>query len=180
MSIKILAFGASNSRNSINKKLAAYASGLFKDAKVNLVDLNDFDLPIFSIDRENPIPQKAIDFAELIDEADLLLISLAEHNGSYTSAFKNLFDWISRIPNRQAFNGKPMFLLSTSTGGRGGASVLEAAVKRFPFNGGVVLASMSLPFFEKNFKDGDGITDPELLQKLKNLVYETEINLKVS
>ena len=61
---KILAFGASSSRNSINKQLATYAASLFQDATVEVLDLNDYEMPIYSIDKEkeNGIPQLAIDF----------------------------------------------------------------------------------------------------------------------
>ena len=67
-------------------------------------------MPIYSSDREQKgIPQLALDFASKIDGADFLLISLAEHNGTYSTAFKNLFDWLSRIPNRPHFGDKKMF-----------------------------------------------------------------------
>lgn len=44
----VLVFAGSNSLDSINKKLAVYASTLLKDIKVNILDLNDFKLPIYS------------------------------------------------------------------------------------------------------------------------------------
>lgn len=92
MSLKILAFGGSNSRHSINKKLAAFVARLFTNAEVQILDLNDFEMPIFSVDRESQIPVAALHFAELIDQADLIVMSLAENNGSYSVAFKNIFD----------------------------------------------------------------------------------------
>ena len=46
----ILAFAGSNSSNSINKKLAIYASSLVEGAQVTILDLNDFELPIFGVD----------------------------------------------------------------------------------------------------------------------------------
>jgi NAD(P)H-dependent FMN reductase len=39
--MKIIAFGASPSKNSINKKLATYAAHLFEN-EVEVLDLNDF------------------------------------------------------------------------------------------------------------------------------------------
>ena len=50
--MKITAFAASSSRNSINKALVTYASGLLQGADVQILDLNDFELPLFSIDKE--------------------------------------------------------------------------------------------------------------------------------
>ena len=56
---KIIAFGASSSKTSINKQLATYAAKQFKDATVEVLDLNDYEMPIFSTDKEyeNGIPQ---------------------------------------------------------------------------------------------------------------------------
>lgn len=169
--MKVLAFGASNSKNSINQKLAAYAAGLIPGAQVTKLDLNEFEMPIFCVDKEKPgvIQEKAQAFLNMIKDHDVILISLAEHNGSYSAAFKNILDWASRI-NGKVFQDKPLLLLATSPGARGGASVLEAAKARFPFMGGNIKGSFSLPEFDKNFKEGQGITNPELNQKLKNLI----------
>lgn len=174
MTIKILAFGASPSKRSINRRLANFVAGLFKDANITHLDLNDFEMPIFSVDREHPIDNKALKFAQYIDETDLIVMSLAENNGSYSAAFKNVYDWVSRIPGRKIFNNKKVLLLSTSPGGRGGSSVMETALKRFPFDGAVIVGSMSLPSFNQNFSDSEGITNPEFLAKVKELVEVAE------
>jgi chromate reductase len=95
MAKKIIAFAASNSKESINKQLAVYAASLVNNVTVEVLDLNDYELPIFSIDRhkESGVPELAKQFYAKIGEADGLIISFAEYNGSYTSAYKNLFDW---------------------------------------------------------------------------------------
>ena len=175
MDRKILAFGASSSRHSINKKLAVYAAGLFNQAQVEVIDLNDFELPLFSVDKEGHMPELVFTFAKKIDDCDLLVISLAEHNGSYSAAFKNIFDWTSRLPDRNVFADKNIFLLATSPGERGGSSVLEAAIKRFPFNGGKVVASFSLPSFYQNFKEGSGITNQEHKENLQEIIKKIEL-----
>ena len=120
--MKILAFAASTSRQSINKQLLTYAARLLHDglvdgAAVEIIDLNDYEMPIFSIDRENEsgIPLQAHDFFAKIGDADAILISFAEHNGQYTAAYKNIFDWTSRI-NKRIYQDKPAVLFSTSTG----------------------------------------------------------------
>jgi NAD(P)H-dependent FMN reductase len=149
---KIIAFGASSSKTSINKQLATYAAKQFKEATITVLDLNDYEMPIFSIDKETNagIPQLAHDFYAQLGTADLIVISFAEHNGAYTTAFKNIFDWTSRI-NSKTFQEKPVVLLATSPGPRGGSSVLEIAKNRFPFQGAVVKGSMTLPSFYENF-----------------------------
>ncbi len=161
--MKILAFAGSNSEVSINKKLVTFAASFFSEHEVEIIDLNHYEMPIYKNEREieNGIPQLAFDFAEKIDESDLLLISLAEHNGSYSTAFKNIYDWVSRIKGRKAYGGKPVFLMAAAPGRRGGASVLAAATARFPFDGATILETFSLPFFNENFSEKDGISNEE-------------------
>jgi chromate reductase, NAD(P)H dehydrogenase (quinone) len=170
--MKILAFAASNSSNSINKKLATYATTYFKGETIEILDLNDYEMPIFNPDRlnQNGMHSLAIDFAKKIDQSDLLIISLAEYNGSYSTAFKNIFDYISRLPNRKAFGEKPVLLLATSPGGRGGITVLEMAKNNLPFSGGNVLATFSLPKFYENFDNSKGIINERLRSELENKI----------
>ena len=96
MKTQILAIGGSNSRNSINKTLASYAASLIESAEVRIADLNDFELPLYSsdIEKASGIPENAVKFIELISSADGIVLSLAEHNGSFSAAFKNIFDWM--------------------------------------------------------------------------------------
>jgi len=123
--MKVLAFGASTSSKSINRQFANYAASKIPDADVTELDLRSLDLPIYSADEEeaNGPPADAQKFVDTIRDHDVLVVSLAEHNGSYTAAFKNLYDWASRIENK-VWADKPMLLLSTSPGGRGGAPVM--------------------------------------------------------
>ena len=129
---KVLAFAGSNSKTSINKQLAIYASGLLENAEVSVLDLNDYELPIYGIDHEmaHGIPQAAHDFLEEIRTSNGIVLALAEHNGAYATVFKNIFDWVSRIDNK-LWSNVPMLLMAASPGGRGGATVLEIALGRF-------------------------------------------------
>lgn len=173
---KIIAFGASSSKASINKELATYVAYQFQNASIEILDLNDYEMPIFSVDKEkeNGIPQLAQDFYAKLGSADLIIISFAEHNGAYSTAFKNILDWTSRI-NMKTFQEKPMLLLATSPGPRGGSSVLEIAKGRFPFQGGVVKGSFSLPSFFDNFNSVNGIINPDLKDQLTNIISSIEI-----
>jgi chromate reductase, NAD(P)H dehydrogenase (quinone) len=174
--MNILAFAASNSKKSINKKLVTYAANLVKNANVEILDLNDYEMPIYSVDKEseNGIPQLAQDFYNKLGYADLIMISFAEHNGSYTAAFKNIFDWASRV-NSKTFQNKPMLLLSTSPGPRGGATVLDIAKNRFPFQGGNVVGSFTLPSFNDNFEDEKGIINEDFKASLQQIITQIEV-----
>ncbi|MBC7885452.1 MAG: NAD(P)H-dependent oxidoreductase [Saprospiraceae bacterium] len=176
--MKIVAFGGSSSKKSINKQLATYATTFFKDEDIKILDLNDFEMPVFSVDKEKEsgYPKEAMEFLRIIGTADLLIISLAEHNGSYSSAFKNIFDWASRAETK-TFQNKPMLLMATSTGARGGKSVLEAAKIRFPYHTAKIIASFSLPEFAKNFDAKKGITEPVLLAQFNEVIDQTKSEL---
>ena len=167
---KVIAFAGSNSKNSINKKLASYTANRIKDAKIEVLDLNDFDLPLYGIDYEidHGIPDNAQKFLDKIAESDGIVLSLAEHNGAYATAFKNVFDWMSRI-NGKLWSEKPMLLMATSPGARGGATVLEIAKGRFPYMGGNIVADFSLPSFNQNFSE-EGIKDEVLNTQFNEVV----------
>jgi len=68
--------------------------------------------------------QLVVHAAEVL-KADALLISYAEHNGNYSAAYKNLYDWASRI-DAKVFQGKPTVVLATSPGPGGRRSTLDS------------------------------------------------------
>jgi NAD(P)H-dependent FMN reductase len=162
--MKILAFGTSNNAHSINRTLAAYAASLVEGATVEVLNIHDYEMPIFSDAREDDLgqPPQAKAFLAKISEADALVIAFAEHNGSYSAAWKNLFDWTSRI-TRHVFQHKPAVFLATSPGPGGAVRVLASAVKSASHFGADVITSMSVPSFHENFNAARG--------KLSNAVY---------
>lgn len=177
--MKVLAFGASSSKNSINQKLAVYTAELIPHSELNVLDLNDYEMPIYSIDKEKEIgiPNQAHNFIKQFDGADVIVISFAEHNGSYTSAFKNIFDWASRV-KLNMFEQKKLVLLSTSHGPRGGLTVLDIARDRFPRHGGDIVGVFALPQFKDNFKENEGIINIDLKAKLDSIL--SNLNHQIS
>ncbi|WP_121965527.1 NADPH-dependent FMN reductase [Myroides sp. N17-2] len=167
--MNILAFAATNSSTSINLQLVKNATTQFEDHTIQIIDINDYEMPIYSQDRNNKgVPQQALDFNEAIKNADAIIIGLAEHNGTFSTAFKNIFDWGSRV-EKNFFQNKPMLLLSTSPGPRGGQSVMESAATIFPYFGGNIKAQFSLPSFQDNFSNGT-IHTPELASQLRDKI----------
>ena len=148
--------------------LVTYAASLLDDAVSDILDLNDYELPLFSQDKEAEIgqPDLAQEFLAKLGNSDAIIISFAEHNGSYSAAYKNLFDWCSRI-NPKVYQNKPMVLLSTSPGPRGGAGVLSAALNSMPHFNGDVKGSFSLPSFSQNFDiENSCISNEEMRSQL--------------
>ncbi|MEL7023063.1 MAG: NAD(P)H-dependent oxidoreductase [Pseudomonadota bacterium] len=146
---RILAFAASNSQSSINRSLVTLAAGRFRQGfmsavEIEYLDLNDFEMPIYSIDRETAsgIPDQAELFYHKIGSSDGLFVSFAEHNGTVTAAWKNIFDWMSRIDSK-VWQQKKLLLLAATPGKRAGAGVLEY-VGRASFFGGEVVATLGI------------------------------------
>ena len=92
------------------------------DMDVELVDLKDFDLPLFNEAASNlwmpSSDEKAVAWQEKLAEFDGYIFTVAEYNHSITGALKNAFD--------QAFNEwnrKPMTAIAY--GSMGGTRALE-------------------------------------------------------
>lgn len=176
--MKILAFAGSTSSTSINRELVKFVLKDFQDEEINLIDLNDFTMPTFSIDLEKKgFPDEAHNFLKQIEECDVIICSLAEHNRSYSAAFKNVFDWASRI-NVKVFQNKPMLLMSTSPGGYGGGNVMNTAKTFFPQFAADVKDTFSLSKFYENFDLESGIINPEMLKELKDKIENFKIQVK--
>jgi len=168
--MNILAFAATNSTKSINKALLTFAVKTMTNAQVNVLDINDYVMPIYSVDLEEAhgIPDAANRFLAQIAKADALLISFAEHNGNYTAAYKNLFDWASRA-NMKVYQAKPMVMLATSPGPGGARNVLKLASESAHYFDGNVAASLSIPSFYDNFNlETHELTNPELAEQLQS------------
>lgn len=126
--IRILAFAGSTRRDSWNKKLVriAAAGATAAGADVTVVDLRDFELPLYDGDyeAEHGLPPGAKRLKQLFCEHDGLLISSPEYNSSLTAVLKNTIDWVSRPepdePPLIAFQNKVAVLMSASPGALGG------------------------------------------------------------
>lgn len=174
--MNILAFAGSTSSTSINKELVKFVLKSFPENKINLIDLNDFSMPVFSVDLEKKgFPDEAHHFLKQIEDCDIIICSLAEHNRSFSAAFKNIFDWASRI-NVKVFQNKKMFLMSTSPGGFGGGNVMNTAKTFFPQFGAEVKETFSLPKFYENFDLENGIINPEILKELNDKIESFKNN----
>lgn len=177
--MKILAFAGSTSSTSINRELVKFVLKSFQGEEINLIDLNNYSMPLFSVDLEKKgFPGEAHNFLKKIEECDVIICSLAEHNRSYTAAFKNIFDWASRI-NVKVFQNKPMLLMSTSPGKSGGGNVMNTAKTFFPQFGTEIKETFSLPKFHENFDLESGIINPDLLKELNSKIENFKNKVKI-
>ncbi len=178
--MNILAFGASYHKASINKEFATHVSRYFQHGNdIDILDLNQYSLPLFTVDVEEAegYPLIIDQFIERLDWADLIIVSFAEHNGAYTAAFKNLFDWTSRV-KLEMFEDTQLFMLSTSPGARGAQTVLEIAMDRFPRHGAKIIDHFSLPSFNENYSYKEGIVNDKLRAELEEKVLKIKEKLQ--
>jgi len=122
-------FAGSARKASTNKQLAALAARTAKDAgaEVTLIDLADFDMPIYNgdIEADTGLPENAKRLKQLFVENDGFFIASPEYNSSIPALLKNALDWISRPhtdnePTRWAFQGKVAAIGAVSPGALGG------------------------------------------------------------
>ena len=73
-------------------------------------------LPPYNEDHDNDTPPEAvIALRELIAEADAVLISTPEYNGTIPGQLKHALDWASRPRGHASLAGKPVAVIGAST-----------------------------------------------------------------
>ena len=118
--ISILGFAGSLRKGSYNKALLRAASELVpRDVKLEIFDIEG--VPPFNQDLEAKVPERVVEFKAKIKAADAILIATPEHNYSIPGVLKNAIDWGSRPYGDNSFDGKPVAIMSASTGMLGGA-----------------------------------------------------------
>ena len=126
---KLLFFAGSARAESINKKLANHAAAIAEKAGADatLIDLKDFEMPLYDGDLEaqESLPENAKKLKQLFTEHDGFFIASPEYNSSLSPLLKNTLDWISRPHTENetpliAFRGKVAALGAVSPGGLGG------------------------------------------------------------
>lgn len=179
---RILAFGGSLRQDSFNHKLASIAARGARGAgaKVTLIRLRDFPLPLFDEDLEaaKGMPEEGKRLKKLFAEHDALLIASPEYNGGLSAALKNVIDWVSRAtadnePPLQVLAGKKAAILAGSPGGYGGSRGLEMLRKQLEnIRIEVLTNQVTVPRIHE-VMDGDGeLTDLKCQQQVLALGEE--------
>lgn len=169
---EVLAFAGSVRSESINKKLVKQAAQIAQElgAKVKVIDLNDYAMPIYEGDLEDSkgAPPAAKKLKEAIDAAQVIMIASPEYNGFFSPLLKNTIDWLSRLGN---FKGKTFIIMSTSPGKLGGARALVHLKTLLEELGGqVVSPQVSVPNGFQAFDASGHLKDPKWTNALREAI----------
>jgi chromate reductase len=170
--MKILGISGSLRRGSHNTSLLrAAAQSLPSGVELELYD-GLADLPHYDADLDvEPAPEPVAQLRDAIAEADAVLISTPEFNGSIPGALKNALDWASRPFPDSALKGKPVAVVGASTG-LFGAAWAQAEVRKVLGIIGADTITEELPVGQAHtaFGDDGHLTEPDLRGALDELL----------
>ena len=129
--MKLLVFAGSTRQQSFNRRLARVAANLGQEmgAEVTLLELGEFDIPMYNADLEaQGTPTDVLRLKAIMDAHPAWIIASPEYNGSYTALLKNTIDWASSpVAGHPVWSnadrplaGKVVGILSASNGRLGG------------------------------------------------------------
>ena len=169
--ITILGFAGSLRKGSYNKALLRAALELSpEEAKLEIFDLEG--IPPYNMDLEDRMPERVKEFKEKIKTSDAILIASPEHNYSIPGVLKNAIDWASRPPRDNSFDGKPVGIMSASSGMLGGGRVQYHLRQTFVFLNmyPVNRPEVFVTFAAEKIDDNGRVRDEKTREKIKELL----------
>lgn len=132
---------SATSNNNFKVSQAIAESIIEKDREAEVVNLEELKLPLYTPPKESEgIPEKAKELTEKIKNADALVFSAPEYNGSIPPIVTNAIAWVSRSGDsdwRSAFNQK--FVALSTHSGSGGTKILNSMRIQFDHLGCIVM-----------------------------------------
>jgi len=169
--ITILGFAGSLRKDSYNKALfRAAVESAPKKVQVEVFDLEG--IPPFNQDLESRTPKRVKEFKARIRAADAVLIVTPEYNYSIPGVLKNSIDWASRPYSDNAFENKPVAIMSASSGMLGGARAQYhlrqtlVFLNTHPINRPEVI----VPFADEKIDEEGRVTDEKTRKRIKELL----------
>jgi len=142
-------------------------------AKLEIFELDG--IPGFNQDEERNPPPRVAELKQRIRAADAILISTPEYNYSIPGVLKNAIDWASRPYGDNAWDGKPVALMSAALSMGGGVRAQYHLRQSFVFLNmeAVLQPEVAIGNAPKSFDEQGNLTDEtskkligQLLQKL--------------
>ena len=117
--VRILGIAGSLRKASYNRSALRAAQQLCPEgAKLEVFELDG--IPPFNQDEERNAPQKVVELKQRIRAADAILLVTPEYNYGMPGVLKNAIDWASRPHGDNAWNGKPVAIMSAAMSMGGG------------------------------------------------------------
>ena len=165
--MKVLGISGSLRTGSHNARLLRAAADLLPPGAELHVFEGLAEVPPFNEDREQSPPPGVLALKEAIAAADAVLIATPEYNHSIPGVLKNALDWVSRPMATNPMMGKPALVIGASTG-MFGAVWAQAETRKVLGALGARVIDEELPVA----KAPDGLDDPQLLDRLRELMRE--------
>ena len=114
--MKYCFFSGSLRKDSLNTKLLHMAVKHVNCPPSAIVNLNDLSIPLYNGDIEAvAIPDGVQKLAQIIDQAQAIIIASPEYNYGISGVLKNTIDWLSRV-RPMPLKQKPLLLMAASPG----------------------------------------------------------------
>lgn len=177
---KIILMAMALRRESFNKKFIVNADRLVRTiapagpVSAELLTFNEYPMPVYdgTLEAESGVPAPVQALAAKIRDADALILSTPEYNGSIPGPFKNAIDWVSRV-KPMPWAGKHVLLLGASPGALGAVRGLWHARVPLEVCGAHVFPEMlGLPQADQAF-DGNGrLKEAAMEERLSKLLQK--------
>jgi chromate reductase len=178
--VKILGIAGSLRKASYNRGALRAAQQLCPEgAKIEVFELEG--IPAFNQDEERKPPQKVIDLKSRIRAGDAVLLVTPEYNYGVPGVLKNAIDWASRPYGDNAWNGKPVAIMSAAMSMGGGVRAQYQLRQSFVFLNmeAVIQPEVAIGNATERFDEQGNLKDETskklIAQLLKNLVDKVRI-----
>ena len=169
--VKILGIAGSLRKGSFNKAALRSAVSL-TPSNVTLETFDISSFPLFNQDNEKNPPEVIRQFKEKIRASNAILFATPEYNYSVPGVLKNAIDWASRPGGDNAWEGKPVAIMSASIGMIGGARAqyhlrqMFVYLNMYPLNRPEVI----IPNAADKFDSAGNLTDQHTKEKIQELL----------
>ena len=178
--IRILGIAGSLRRQSYNKGALRAAQKLCPEgASIEAFELDG--IPPFNQDEEKNAPSRVKELKEKIRKADAILLVTPEYNYGLPGVLKNAIDWASRPYGDNAWDGKPVAIMSAAMSNGGGVRAQYQLRQSFVFLNmdAVVQPEVAINNVGERFDQDSNLTDETskklIGQLLRNLVEKTRL-----
>lgn len=186
--VKILGIAGSLRKASYNRGALRAALQLCPEgARIEVFELDG--IPPFNQDEEKQPPQKVTELKQKIKAADAVLLVTPEYNYGLPGVLKNAIDWASRPYGDNAWNGKPVAIMSAAMSMGGGIRAQYQLRQCFVFLNmeAVVQPEVAINNVGERFDEQGNLKDEtskklirQLLQNLVHKVHAAQHQMKAA